>query len=85
LARGWRCNGGGSTNDKDSSPVELNWRNCTATGCVAEAKITDDILKRWRAQTERASVQIKDASGRDVAIPFSFRGIAQALDALAKG
>jgi invasion protein IalB len=74
-----------SVNDKDASSVELKWRNCTAIGCVAEANITDDILRQWRAQTERGRVQIKDASGRDVTIPFSFRGLAQALDALAKG
>jgi invasion protein IalB len=74
-----------SVNDKDASSVELKWRNCTATGCVAEANITDDILRQWRAQTERGRVQIKDASGGDVTIPFSFRGLAQALDALAKG
>jgi invasion protein IalB len=74
-----------SVNDNDASSVELKWRNCTAIGCVAEANITDNILRQWRAQTERGRVQIKDASGGDVTIPFSFRGLAQALDALAKG
>lgn len=73
-----------SINDKDPSPVELAWRNCTRTGCAAETNISEEQLKRWRAQAERGRVQIKDAAGRDTTIPFSFRGLAEALDALAK-
>jgi len=74
-----------SINDKDPSPIDLTWRNCTSGGCAAEANITEEVLKQWRAQTEHGRVQIKDAAGRDATIPFSFRGLAQALDALARG
>ena len=74
-----------SIDDKDPSRIDLNWRNCTSGGCIAEANIAEVVLKLWRAQTEHGRVQIKDAAGRDVAIPFSFRGLSQALDALAKG
>lgn len=74
-----------SIDDKDPSPVDLVWRRCVTGGCVADATIDDDKVKRWRAQTERGRVLFKDAAGRDTTIPFSFRGLAQALDALAKG
>jgi invasion protein IalB len=73
-----------SIDDKDPSPVELAWRRCIPAGCVADVDVSADMLKHWRAQTERGRVQIKDSAGREVALPFSFRGLAQALDALAK-
>jgi invasion protein IalB len=73
-----------SITDKDPAPVNLSWLNCTPGGCAAEANVSDELMKQWRAQTERGRVQVKDSAGRDVAIPFSFRGLAQALDALAK-
>lgn len=44
----------------------------------------DDLLQHWRAQTTQGQLRFKDSAGRDVALPFSFRGLAQALDALAK-
>jgi invasion protein IalB len=70
--------------DKDAQPAELTWHRCVPAGCVAESELKDELVKRWRAQTGGGVVQIVDAAGRDVGIPFSFRGFAQALDALLK-
>ena len=73
-----------SIDDKDTQGIEAAWRRCTPGGCFADAEIKDELVKRWRAQTTQGRLQFKDAQGRDVALPFSFRGLAQALDALAK-
>jgi hypothetical protein len=41
-------------------------------------------MTRWRGQTDPGQLTFKDAAGRDQSLPLSFRGLAQALDALAK-
>jgi invasion protein IalB len=68
--------------DKDTQTVELTWRRCLPGGCVAELEVKDELLKRWRAQGGGGIVKIVDAAGRETGTPFSFRGLAQALDAL---
>jgi invasion protein IalB len=70
--------------EKDAQAAELTWHRCVPAGCVAESELKDELLKRWRAQTGGGVVQIVDSIGHDVGIPFSFRGFAQALDALLK-
>lgn len=69
---------------KDPQPVDLNWRRCISGGCFADVEIKDDVLQRWRALSSQGAITFKDSTGRDVAVPFSFRGLAPALDALAK-
>ena len=71
-----------AVDDKDMQPAELIWRRCQPGGCVADLEIKEELLKRWRAQFGGGVVKIVDATGREIAIPFSFRGLAQALDAL---
>lgn len=73
-----------SIDEKDEQPAALTWRRCLPGGCVADAVLKDDVLKRWRTQTERGRLQVKDAGNRDVILPFSFRGLSDALDALNK-
>ncbi|WP_158815621.1 invasion associated locus B family protein [Methylocapsa sp. S129] len=70
--------------DKDAHPVDLNWRRCLSGGCFADAEMKDDLLQFWRRQAGQGSIKFRDGVGRDIAAPFSFRGLAQALDALAK-
>ncbi len=70
--------------ERDGQPVEMEWRRCIPGGCIADREVRDDMLARWRAHTGAGSITLKDAAGRDVAVPISFRGLAQALDALAK-
>lgn len=64
--------------------VELSWQSCTPGGCFATGAITDDTIRIFSTQTEPGRVLFKDATGRDVALPLSFRGLTQALAALAK-
>ena len=70
--------------EKDESGIELAWRRCLPGGCVADAKLEPETIKFWRGRSAAGKLSFKDASGRALTIPFSFRGLAQSLDALAK-
>ena len=71
--------------DKDPSPLMLTWRRCLPGACIADGVPGPDVLKSYRTVTDSGRLAFKDAAGRDVAVPVSFRGLAQALDALTKG
>ncbi|WP_293867327.1 invasion associated locus B family protein [uncultured Alsobacter sp.] len=71
--------------EKDAGAQELGWRRCLPMGCFADAEPKDDMLKRWRGQSGNAVLLYKDGTGRDVVLPMSMRGLAQALDNLPKG
>jgi invasion protein IalB len=73
-----------AVDDKDGQPVELAWRRCIPAGCLGDGELREEVLKRWRAQSGRGVIHLKDGSGRDVNLPFSFRGLARALDGFAK-
>ncbi len=73
-----------SIDEKDTQPIDLGWRRCLPGGCFADAEVKDDDLKRWKTQTGNGRLLFKDGAGRDVPLPFSFRGLPQALDGLAK-
>jgi invasion protein IalB len=72
------------TDDKDAQPVTLSWSMCTPTACRADGEFKDDLLKRWKALTANGKLVFKASTGQLVPIPVSTRGLAQALDALAK-
>ena len=70
--------------EKDTKAVDLTWRRCLPGGCFAEAPATDDALARWRAATVPGRLVFKDAGSREISVSLPFRGLGQALDALAK-
>ena len=70
--------------DKDTQPVVLTWLRCLPGGCFADADLKDDQLKRWKDQSGNGVLNFKDGAGKEIPLPFSFRGLPQALDALAK-
>ena len=70
--------------DKDASTLDLNWRRCLPVGCFAESAAADDPAKRLRGEAGQGRLTYKDGMDRDVTLPVSFRGLAQALEALAK-
>lgn len=70
--------------DKDPKPLELAWKRCLPGACFADAVANNDVLGRWRGATAPARLQFTDSAGRDVAVPVSFRGLPQVLDALQK-
>lgn len=74
-----------AVDEKDTQPLELAWKRCLpGPGCYADAELKDDVAKRWKSQTGNGRLSFKDGAGRDAVIPFSFRGLGPALDALAK-
>lgn len=70
--------------EKDTQAVELAWVRCLPGGCFANAVLKDDVLGKWRALDSRGRLEFKDGAGRALALPFSFRGLGAAYDALAK-
>ena len=70
--------------EKDPKAVDLVWRRCLPGGCFAEAPATDDALGRWRNASGPGRLVFKDAGNHDIAVAVPFRGLSQALDALAK-
>ena len=73
-----------AASDKDANPVELQWRRCLPVGCFAESAASDDSAKRWHGESGQGRIIYKNGLNRDVTLPVSFRGLAQALDSLAK-
>src|ERR1700722_17327546 len=73
-----------TANGKLPESLDLGWRKCLPGGCIADALMKDDVLRHWKSQTSAGRIAWTDAGGRDHAIGLSFRGLAQALDALSK-
>jgi invasion protein IalB len=73
-----------SADDKVPEPFDLGWRKCLPGGCIADAPLKDEVLRRWKTQANAGRITWTDAAGRDLAIGLSFRGLTQALDALSK-
>jgi invasion protein IalB len=73
-----------SADGKVLEPLDLGWRKCLPGGCIADALLKDDVLRRWKTQTSAGRITWTDAAGHDLAIGLSFRGLTQALDALSK-
>ncbi len=70
--------------EKDTQPFDMAWARCVPGACVAFGEPAQAVIQRFRARTESARLIFKDSSGRDIAVPLSFRGLSQALDAMAK-
>jgi invasion protein IalB len=73
-----------SADGKGPELLDLGWRKCLPGGCIADTLLKDEVLRRWKTQTSAGRVTWTDAAGRDLAIGLSFRGLAQALDALSR-
>ncbi len=70
--------------EKDGQLVDSVWQRCVPGGCFADVALRDDLLRRLRARSEPGRIEFRDASGQEIRLPFSNRGLAQALDALAR-
>jgi invasion protein IalB len=70
--------------DAKDPGVAAVFRRCVPAGCAAEVDLKDDQQSRFRAATEAGKLIYKDAADRDVTVPVSFKGFAQAYDALLK-
>jgi invasion protein IalB len=73
-----------SADGKEPDHLDLGWRKCVPGGCFADAPLKDEVLRRWTTQSSDGRLAWRDATGRDLAIELSFRGLTQALDAMSK-
>lgn len=70
-------------NDGDAG-VAMPFARCVPSGCFADFELRDDILRKFRAASSTGKLTFADAGGRDVTVPMSFKGFAQAYEALIK-
>ena len=69
----------------DSDPgIASPFARCLPVGCFADFELKDDVSKTFAAARGAGRVTFADAGGHGIAIPLSFNGFTQALDALAK-
>ena len=64
--------------------LDLVWRRCFPNICLADVAPSDALLQQFRRQTENAQVRFVSGEGRENTLPLSLRGLAAALDALAR-
>ena len=69
---------------KDGPSVQTSWQRCLPAGCLASASLADDTMKKLRGAGETGKLDYHDAADRDMTLPFSLRGLPEALDALAR-
>lgn len=68
----------------DAAPIELTWQRCLPGACFASTVISSAAIGEFTAQTEPGRIVFKNAADREATIPLSFRGLSQAMAALAK-
>jgi invasion protein IalB len=64
--------------------VKLVFKRCVPAGCIAEARLEPAYLAAMRVSPKAGKLTFADAAERVITLPFSFRGLAQALDDLNK-
>lgn len=64
--------------------IAVPFTRCLPAGCFAEFEINDEVLKKLRAASGAGKLSFADAGGHDVAVPLSFKGFAQAYEALSR-
>jgi invasion protein IalB len=70
--------------DKADPGIAVPFARCVASGCVAEFDLKEDAVKKLRNAAGAGSITFKSSNEQDVAVPLSLKGLAPALDALAK-
>jgi len=80
----WLPSGVRLATDKGSDLVAATFKRCLDGGCLADAELKEDVVKKLRSETENGKLLFKDAGQKEMALPVSFRGFAVAFDALVK-
>jgi invasion protein IalB len=62
--------------------VTAEFKRCFPQFCLAETEISDAMLAHLSSQSEPGAVAFQDAGQRDVSVPLSFNGLADASAAL---
>lgn len=64
--------------------LDLAWRRCLPTVCLADLAPSEALLQQFRRQNENAQIRFVSGEGRENTLPMSLRGISAALDALVR-
>ncbi|MEW6438785.1 MAG: invasion associated locus B family protein [Pseudomonadota bacterium] len=65
--------------------IALTWKQCFGGGCFADATMTPAEIRVWRAvEADTGRINFSATPTRNLAVQFSMRGFAQALEALDK-
>lgn len=67
-----------------AAPIELTWQRCLPGGCFASTAASSAVIGELTAQSEPGRIVFKNAADREAVLPLSFRGMSQAMAALAK-
>jgi invasion protein IalB len=70
--------------DKADPGIATPFARCVVSGCVAEFDLKEDAVKKLRSAAAVGSIAFKNSNEQDVVVPLSLKGLAPALDALAK-
>lgn len=57
---------------------------CAPGGCFADFELKEDVIRRFLGATGAGKITFKTANEQNVVVPISFKGFAQAFDALSK-
>jgi invasion protein IalB len=69
----------------DTDPgIVAPFARCIPNGCFAEFDLRDDMLKKLYAASGVGKLSFTGAAGREIDVPLSFKGFAQAYDALSR-
>lgn len=69
------------TGNEEKGGLDLAWTRCVPVACFADAKPTQPVLDVMRAEMS-GQLTFKDATGRTIALPLSWKGFTNALTAL---
>jgi len=72
------------TFDAKQPPIAVTYKRCLPAACFADVELKDDLIKKIRDATDQGTLEFDDSNARPVKVPVSFKGFAQAFDAMAK-
>ncbi len=73
-----------SVEGKGSESIELSWRRCVPSGCIADAVVSDELIAALRNEKNSGHIESKNGAGQTFSFALSFRGLGPAFDALMK-
>jgi invasion protein IalB len=80
----WLQTGVRLTVEENGPPTVATFTLCLPNRCLAEANLSDEMMKRLRTRTDPWKLEFKEASQRDVSMPVSAKGFGQALTFMEK-
>ncbi len=64
--------------------LAVPFARCMPAGCFADFDLKEEALRKFRSASSTGKLTFADAGGHAIAVPLSFKGFAQAFDALAR-